>query len=99
MTAIGSMGAAMLWPAPPAGGMPPDCVLIYAGLSALLTWGLGGMLAVSLLALFGQREAARRGSMIRRRLPVVRSAAPPRSRAGGTNGRVPPRPAAGSPLG
>ncbi|MDX2169486.1 MAG: hypothetical protein SF182_20625 [Deltaproteobacteria bacterium] len=66
--------------------------------SALLAWGLGGLLVVSAAALVTQADGLLRRARKRRRLPVVRMVAPSRSRAGGTSGRVPPRPAAGSPF-
>ena len=98
MSAIGTIGSAMVWPAPPAVGLPPDGGLSFGDLSALLAWGLCGLLAISALALLAQWEGLQRRSRFRKRLPVVRKLALPRSRAGGTSGRVPPRPAAGSPF-
>jgi len=105
MTGIGSFGPAVPWPVPPAAAMPPDGALSAGDGSALIAWALGGMLAVSALALLAQLEALQRSAWFRKRLPVVwnggpdpRVVTPPRSRAGGTSGRVPPRPAAGSPF-
>lgn len=97
MLAIGTIGAAMLWPAPPAVNLPPDGPLSFGDAPTLLAWGLGSLLALSAAALVAQIDSLRRRVGIRRRLPVVRLVVLPRSRAGGTSGRVPPRPAAGSP--
>jgi hypothetical protein len=97
MLAIGTIGAAMLWPPPPAAGLPPDGPLSFGDASTLLAWGLGGLMALSAAALVTQIEYLRQRVGIRRRLPAVRMVVPSRSRAGGTSGRVPPRPAAGSP--
>ncbi|MEO8602789.1 MAG: hypothetical protein ABI629_09450, partial [bacterium] len=68
-------------------------------------WGLGGALLMSLAALLSQLDIRRRGGWFRKLLPAVWQndldplvVTPLRSRAGGTHGRVPLRPAAGSPL-
>jgi len=105
MTAIGSLGTALLLPAPPAAGLPPDGALNFADLSVTLAWALCGVLALSVGALFAQRDTHPRDGWVRKRLSAVcnddlnpRVVIPLRSRAGGTNGRVPPRSAAGSPF-
>jgi hypothetical protein len=100
MDAFETLTAAMLAPAPPGLGLPPESPLPFAQLSTLLAWGLAGGLLCSTAALATQVEALR--IYFHRRVHVVRAAArrllpPRRSRAGGSSGRVPPRSAAGSP--
>lgn len=100
MFAFESVSAAMLAPAAPALGLPPDGPLPYAPLSIALAWGLGGLLAASVVGLAAQVDAVRIHFL--RRVHAMRAAAwrlvrSRRSRAGGNNGRVPPRSAAGSP--
>jgi len=100
MDGLETLTAAMLAPAPPALGLPLGGPLPYAELSSTLAWGLTGGLLFSAAALATQVEALRIHYF--RRVHAVRAALrrllpPRRSRAGGTNGRVPPRSAAGSP--
>lgn len=95
-----SVSAAMLAPAAPALGLPPEGPLPFVQLSSALGWGLGGLLAVSTAGLAAEVEAIRIYWF--RRVHAVRATArrllpPRRSRAGGSSGRVPPRSAAGSP--
>lgn len=104
MMGIGSIAAAAPW-APPPAALPPDGVLSIGDGAATVAWALAGLLALSAAALLGERRVMRRSAWLRRRLPVAchggldpRAVMPSRSRAGGTSGRVPPRPAAGSPL-
>lgn len=99
MDALSTLTGAIAGPAPPASGLPAE-LLPFPELSAMLAWGLAGGAVCSAAALATQVDALR--DWIHRRVHVVRAAAlrlvpPRRSRAGGTNGRVPPRSAAGSP--
>jgi hypothetical protein len=92
--------AAILVPTAPGVGLPGDVPLPFAALATALAWGLGAALLGSAAALASQVEAVRLAT--HRRVHAVRAAArrllpPRRSRAGGGNGRVPPRSAAGSP--
>ena len=100
MDAFESLSAAMLVPVAPGIGLPPETPLPFAELSTALAWSLAAGLLCSSAALATQVEAIR--VSIHRRVHAVRAAArrllpPRRSRAGGSNGRVPPRSAAGSP--
>ncbi len=100
MYAFETVTSALLAPTAPGCGLPPDAALPYAQLSTALAWGLNGALICSVVALatqvdevriyFFRRVHAMRAA-VRRLLPARRS------RAGGTDGRVPPRSAAGSP--
>ncbi|MBX3025255.1 hypothetical protein KF840_10125 [bacterium] len=99
MDAFETLTAAMLAPAPAGNGLPA-AALPYPELAAALAWSLAGALLCSAAALATQVDALRAWTF--RRVHAVRAAArrlapPRRSRAGGSNGRVPPRPAAGSP--
>jgi hypothetical protein len=100
MDAFETLGAALLGSAPPSIGLPPDAVLPFTDFSTTIAWSLAAALLCSAAALATQVEALRLS--LQRRVHAVRAAAqrllpPRRSRAGGRNGRVPPRSAAGSP--
>ena len=100
MFALGTATAAMLAPAAPVLGLPPGDPLPYPLLSSALAWGLTATLLLSAAGLALQVETVRQ-HLLRRvhavRATASRSLPSRRSRAGGTNGRVPPRSAAGSP--
>ena len=100
MFAFETVSAAMLAPAAPALGLPPEGGLSFAPLSSALAWGLGGLLAACVAGLAVQVDAIRIHFLRRvhaMRAAAQRSAPWRRSRAGGSSGRVPPRSAAGSP--
>ena len=97
--------SALLVPVPPAAGLPAAQTLAYPGFGPVLALGAVVLLIGLLAALAGDLELAQRAptrARIRRRLPAVWNRADPRvihlprSGAGGTHGRVPPRPATGS---
>lgn len=95
-----AVSAAMLAPAAPVLGLPPEGPLPHPQLAGALARGLIAALVLSAAVLATQVEAVRH--CLLRRVHVVRATArrsspPRRSRAGGGNDRVPPRSAAGSP--
>jgi hypothetical protein len=99
MDAFETLTTAMFAPAPPAMGLP-EAPLPFPALATTLAWMLVGGLLCSAAALATQVEALRLATS--RRVHAMRAAArrfvpSRRSRAGGSNGRVPPRSAAGSP--